>query len=175
MQRLHGYMGLTSGSARWLMSRATSQTAAAGLHLSGKRRARTGHVPAPDPYSCRGPPGPGTLPRLGPYSEGPGAYPRDPACPLGSSGLLRTGVRCPSAEVRTYRCTLGSIIFPCHVVLPRPAHVVGSGAALRVTWGCRTGATPSYRRRGYPLFRVPASTYLDNSYIFANTPLSLSM
>jgi hypothetical protein len=46
-------------------------------------------VPASDPYSCRGHPGPGTLPRPGPYSEGPGAYPRDPACPLESFGLVR--------------------------------------------------------------------------------------
>jgi hypothetical protein len=110
-------MGLTSGSARWLMSRATSHAAAVGLCLSGKHRARAGHVSAPDPYLCRGPPSPGTLPRPGPYSEGPGAYPRDPACPLGSSGPIRTGVRCPSAEVRTYQCTLGSLIFPYHVVL----------------------------------------------------------
>jgi hypothetical protein len=116
MERLHGCMGLTSGSARWVMSRATSHAAAAGLSLSGKCRARPGHVPAPDPYSCRGPPRSGTLPWPGPYSEGPGAYPRDPACPLGSSGLVCTGVQCPSAEVRTHRCTLGSIVFPCHVV-----------------------------------------------------------
>jgi hypothetical protein len=109
-------MGLTSGSSRWLMSRATSYAAATGLLLSGKRRARPGHVPAPDPYSCRSPPRPGTLLRPGPYSEGPRAYPRDPTSPLGSSGLVRTGVRCPSVEVRTHRCTLGSIIFPCHVV-----------------------------------------------------------
>jgi hypothetical protein len=103
-------MGLTSGSARWLMSRATSHAATAGLRLSGKRRTRPGHVPAPDPYSCRRPPRPGTLPRPGPYSEGPGTYPRDPTSPLGSSRLVRTGVRCPSMEVRTHRCTLGSII-----------------------------------------------------------------
>jgi hypothetical protein len=109
-------MGLSSGSTRWLMSRATIHTAAASLRLSRKRRARPGHVPAPDPYSCRGPPRTGTLPRPGPYSKGPGAYPRDPACLLGSSGLVRTGVRCPSVEVRTHRCTLGSIIFPCHMV-----------------------------------------------------------
>jgi hypothetical protein len=32
----------------------------------------------------------------------------------------------------------------------RPAHVVGSGAALCVAWRCHTGAAPSYRRRGYP-------------------------
>jgi hypothetical protein len=108
-------MGLTSGSARWLMSRATSHAAAAGLRLSGKRRARPGHVPAPDPYSCRGPPRFGTLPRPGPYLEGPGAYSRDPVCPLGSSGPVRTGVRCPSV-VRTHRCTSGCVIFPCHMV-----------------------------------------------------------
>jgi hypothetical protein len=109
-------MGLTLGSARWLMSRATSHVAAAGLCLSGKRRARPGHVSAPDPYSCWDPPRLGTLPRPGPYSKGPRAYPRYLACPLGSSGLVRTGVRCPSVEIRTHRCTLGSIIFPCHVV-----------------------------------------------------------
>jgi hypothetical protein len=41
---------------------------------------------------------------------------RDLACPLGSSRPVRTGVRCTSAEVRTHRYTLGSIIFPCHMV-----------------------------------------------------------
>jgi hypothetical protein len=38
---------------------------------------------------------------------------------------------------------------------PSPAHVVGSGAALRVTWGCRTGAASSYCRRRYPCLEVP--------------------
>jgi hypothetical protein len=33
---------------------------------------------------------------------------------------------------------------------PSSAHVVGSGAALRMTWRCGMGAAPSYRRRGYP-------------------------
>jgi hypothetical protein len=65
------------------------------------RRARSGHVPAPDPYSCRGPPRPGTFPRPGPYSEGSDAHPSNPTCLLGSSGLVHTGVRCPSVEVRT--------------------------------------------------------------------------
>jgi hypothetical protein len=37
---------------------------------SGERRARPGHVPALDPYSCQGPSRPGTLLRLGPYSKG---------------------------------------------------------------------------------------------------------
>jgi hypothetical protein len=87
--------GLTPGSARWLMSRATRHAAAVGLRLSGERRARPRHVLAPDPYSCRGPPRPRTLLRPGPYSEGPGAHPRDPVCLLGSSGLVRTGSGVP--------------------------------------------------------------------------------
>jgi hypothetical protein len=70
-------------------------------------------VSAPDPYSCRGLPGLGAL-------LGPGPYPRDPVCPFGSPGPVSTEVRCPSVEVRTYRCTLGSFIFPCHAVLPTP-------------------------------------------------------
>jgi hypothetical protein len=107
-------MDLASGSSCWLMSRATRHAAAAGLRLSGKRRARPGHVPAPDPLPCRGPPRPGTLPRPGPYWREPGAYSRDPACPTRSSGPVRTGVRCP-LEVWTHRCTSGCIIFPCHV------------------------------------------------------------
>jgi hypothetical protein len=32
----------------------------------------------------------------------------------------------------------------------RPAHVVGSGAALRVTWRCCTDIASPYYRRGYP-------------------------
>jgi hypothetical protein len=32
----------------------------------------------------------------------------------------------------------------------RPVHVVGSGAALRVTWRCCTGIVSPYFRRGYP-------------------------
>jgi hypothetical protein len=67
-------MNLASGSACWLMSRATCHAAAAGLRLSAKRRARPGHVPASDPYPCRGPPRIGTLPRPGPYWGEPGAY-----------------------------------------------------------------------------------------------------
>jgi hypothetical protein len=136
MQRLCGFRGLTSGLARWLMSRATSHTAAAGLRLSEERRARPGHVPAPDPYSCWGPPRPGTLPRPGPYSEGPGAHPRDPTCLLGSSVLLRTGVRCPFVEVRTQWHILRCIIFSCHV----------------------RRTTSLYCIRGYPWFRVSTST-----------------
>jgi hypothetical protein len=70
---------------------------------------------APDPYSSRGLLGLGARPGPDPCSEGPRAYPRDPTCPPGSSGPASTGVRRPSSEVRTYRCTLGSLISPCHV------------------------------------------------------------
>jgi hypothetical protein len=116
MQRLYNHMGLTSGSARWLMSRATSHAAATGLRLSGERRARPRHVSAPDPCLCWGPLHPGTLIRPGPHSGGPGTHPGDQACLLGSSGPVCTGVRCPSVGVRTHRYTPRCIIFPCHMV-----------------------------------------------------------
>jgi hypothetical protein len=136
-------MCLTSGSARWLTLRATSHAAVVGFCLSGERRARPGHVSAPDPYLRRGLLRLGTLPRLRPHSGGPDMSPRE-------------------FRVHTYRgpmslCGgLDPTVFPrtCYPSLPRgalrPAHVVGSGAALRVTWRCRTGAAPSYCRRGYP-------------------------
>jgi hypothetical protein len=139
MQRLHGYMGLSSILARRFMSRATSHTIATGLRLSGERRARPGHVPAPDPRSCQGLPRPGALLRSGPYSEGPGAHWRHPTCLLGSSGLVNTGVRCSSAGARTQRCILGCIIFPCHMVpLDLPMWWVGccSPCDLEVSHGC---------------------------------------
>jgi hypothetical protein len=153
-------VGLTSGSTHWLMSRASSQAAAAGLRLGKKSHSRVGHVSAPDPYSCRGLPGPETLPGPGPYFEGPGAYPRDPACPLGSPKPISTGVRRPSTEVRTYRCTSGSLIFPCHTVLPtlpmrwgRVLLPVRPGGVARV-WRLHTA------ERGYPCLKVPTLAYL---------------
>jgi hypothetical protein len=127
----------------WLMSRATSHAVAASFRLSWERRARPGHVSAPDPCLCWGPLRPGTLLRPGPHSGGPGMSPRE----------LRT---------RTHRGPVFLCEGPDPTVLPRmycsslprgalrPAHVVGSGAALRVTWRCRTGAASSYCRRGYP-------------------------
>jgi hypothetical protein len=151
-------LGLTSGSAHWLMSRASSQVAEAGLRLGRKSHSRGGHVSAPDPYSCRGLPGPGAQPGPSPYSKGPGAYPRDPTCPLGSSGPISTGVWRPSVEVRTYRCTLGSFIFPCHAVLPtlpmwwgRVLLPVRPGGVKRVR-RLRTaeGGTPVSRYRQWP-------------------------
>jgi hypothetical protein len=122
MQRPHGFRGHTSGPARWLMPQATSRAAAAGLRLSGERRARPGHVPAPDPDSCRGSPRLGTLLWSGSHSERSGARLRDPTCLFRSPGLysrvraMCTGVRCSSVEVRTQWCILGCIISPCHVV-----------------------------------------------------------
>jgi hypothetical protein len=125
-KRLHSRMGLTSGSARWLMSLATSHAAAASFRLSGECRARPGHVSAPDPCLCRGPLRPGTLLRPGPHSGGPDMSPRE----------LRT---------RTHRGPVFLSGGPDPTVLPgmycsssprgalRPAHVVGWGAALRVT------------------------------------------
>jgi hypothetical protein len=155
MLRSNGCTGSTSGSAHWLMSRASSQTAAAGLRLGRKSHSRDGHVPAPDPYSCQGLPGLGALPGPGPYPEGSGAYPRDPTCPLGSARPVSIGVRRPSAEVRAYRGTLGSLIFPCHAVLP----------TLPMRWGrvllpVRPGGVARVRclhtaERGYPCLKVP--------------------
>jgi hypothetical protein len=155
MLRSSGCMGLTSGSAHWLTSRASGQAAAAGLRLSRKSHSRGGHVSAPDPYSCQGLPGLGALPGPGPYLEGPGTYPRDSACPLRSSGPVSTEVQRPSAEVRTYRCTLGSFIFPCHAVLPTPPMWWG-----RVLLPVRLGGVARVQRlytveRGYPCFKVP--------------------
>jgi hypothetical protein len=55
--------GLTSGSARWLTSRATSHIAASGLRLSGAQahRIKPGHVLVPDPCLGQGIPCSGTL------------------------------------------------------------------------------------------------------------------
>jgi hypothetical protein len=151
MKRLHNRMGLASGSDRWLMSRATSHAAAAGLRLSGERRAKSGHVSAPDPYLCRGPPCPGTLLRPRPLSGGGGWHP--------PGGL---GISPRELRTRTHRGPVFFCVGSDPTVLPRmhypssprgalrSAHMVGSGAALRVTWRCRTGVASLYCRRGYP-------------------------
>jgi hypothetical protein len=73
-------------------------------------------VSALDLCLSRGPPRPGTLLRSGPRSGGPGTHLGDPACLLGSSRLVLTGVRCSSAGVRTQRCFPRCIILPRHVV-----------------------------------------------------------
>jgi hypothetical protein len=112
-------MGLTSGSACWLTLWATSHAAAAGFRLSGKRRARPGPVSAPDPCSCRGPLRLGTLLGPGPYSGGPDMSPRELRARIhrGPDPTVLPGTYYPSSP-------RGAL---------RPAHVVGSGAALRVT------------------------------------------
>jgi hypothetical protein len=143
MQRLHSHMGLTTGSTRWLTSRAISHATAAGFRLSGERRARPGHVSAPDPCSCRGPLRPGTLPGPGPYSGGPGMSPRELWVRIHRGPVFLCGGSDPTVLPGTYYPS-----WPCGAL--RPAHVVGSGAVLRVTWRCCIGAVPSYCRRGYP-------------------------
>jgi hypothetical protein len=62
---------------------------------SGERRGRSGHVPAPDPYSCQGPSCPGTLPRLGPHSKGDWDPPKGPSVP--SWGLRTCMYRGPAS------------------------------------------------------------------------------
>jgi hypothetical protein len=146
-------MGLTSGSAHWLTSWASCQVAAAGLRLSRKSPSRGGHVSAPDPYSCRGLSGFGALPGSGPYPKGPRTYPRDPVCPLGSPSPVCTEVQRPSAEVRTYRCTLGSFIFPCHAVLPTPPMWWGQVLLLVRPGGHCTATAPLFCRKGVPLIQ----------------------
>jgi hypothetical protein len=122
MQRPCGFRGLTSGCTRWLMSRATSHAAVAGLCLSGESRARPGHVPAPDPYSCQGSPCPGTLLRSEPYSEDLGPIRGTRHAFLGvldcnrGSGLCVQGSGVPLWRSGPIDASLGCIIFPCHVV-----------------------------------------------------------
>jgi hypothetical protein len=62
---------------------------AAGLHLSGKWRARPAHVSVPDPCTHQGPPRSGTLLEFGPTRR--------------LQTYMHIGVRCPSVGVRTYR------------------------------------------------------------------------
>jgi hypothetical protein len=116
--------------ARPVGLQATSHAAAVGFCLSGERRARPGHVSAPDPYLRRGLLRPGTLPRLGPHLGGPGMSPQELRVRTHRGPTSLCGGPDPTVFPRTYYPSLprGAL---------RPAHVVGSGAALRVTWRCR--------------------------------------
>jgi hypothetical protein len=143
-------MGLTSGSTHWLMSRASSQAAAAGLRLGRKSHSRGGHVSAPDPYLCRGLPGPGALPGPSPYSKGPRAYPRDPACPLGSSGpvvqgsgvlLRRSGPIDAPWGVLSFLATRYSQPCPCG----------GVGCCFPCDWAVSYGCGVFIPQKGVPL------------------------
>jgi hypothetical protein len=149
MQRLHGFRGHTSGSARWLISRAPSHTAVAGLLLSGERMARPGHVPAPDPYSCRGSPVSGPC-------RGSDLTRRDLGPIRGTRHALFGVPDC------TYRGPVSLCGGPDSMMHPgvyylfsprgalRPAHAVGSGAVLRVDRRRHTCTASSYCIRGYP-------------------------
>jgi hypothetical protein len=118
------------------MSRATRYVAAAGLRLSGKR--------------------PGILLSLGPYWGGAWSLFEGPNMSFWELrtrsywGPVSLGGPDPSIHLGMYYLSLPR-------GAPSPAHVVGSGAAPRMTWRCGTGAAPSYRRRGYPSFRVPTN------------------
>jgi hypothetical protein len=114
-----------------------------GFRLSGERRARPGHVSAPDPCLCWGPLHPRTLPRPGPHSGGPSMSPQELWARTHRGLVFLCGGPDPTVLPGTYypSSPRGAL---------RPAHVVGSDAALRVTWRCRTGAAPSYCRREYP-------------------------
>jgi hypothetical protein len=103
----------------------------------------------------------GTGPQLMPGSSSPRDLAKARTLLRGAWSLFE-GPGMPSWELRTrsYRgpVSLGGLDPSMHLgmyylFLPRgalsPAHVAGSGAALRMTWRCGTGAAPSYRRRGY--------------------------
>jgi hypothetical protein len=91
-------------------------------------------------------PGPlrlGTLLRPGPHSGGPGMSPRELRTRTHRGPVFLCGGPDPTVLLGMYypSSPRGAL---------RPAHVVGSGVALHVTWRCRTGAASSYCRRGYP-------------------------
>jgi hypothetical protein len=94
MQGLHGF---TSGSARWLMSWATSSGSPPEREVKGNAwtRVSTGPLLTPGSSSFRDLAEVQTL--------------------LGGSRLIRIGVRCPSMEVQTPRYILGCVVFSCHV------------------------------------------------------------
>jgi hypothetical protein len=92
-----GLHGFTSGSARWLMSWATSSGSPPEREVKGKAwtRVSTGSLLTPGSSSFRDLVEVRTL--------------------LGGSGLIRIGVRCPSMEVWTPRYILGCVVFSCHM------------------------------------------------------------
>jgi hypothetical protein len=94
MQGLHDF---TSGSARWLMSWATSSGSPPEQEVKSKAWTRV---------------------NIGPLLTPGSSLFRDLAevrTLLGGSGLICIGVRCSSVEVRTPRYILGCVVFSCHV------------------------------------------------------------
>jgi hypothetical protein len=117
---------------------------------SGERRARPGHVPAPDPYLCHGLSRPGTLLTLGPYSEWDWVPPKGSDVP--SWGPWTCTYRGPVSSCGGPDPTMSTGMH--YLSLPRgdlgPAHVAWLGAILRVALRYCTGAASSCCRRGYP-------------------------
>jgi hypothetical protein len=131
------------------MSQATSHVAAAGLRLSGKHKARARHVSALDPYSCRGPPGLGTLPR-------PGPYPGD----LGlTRGTRHTLLGAPDPFVQGSGGGPGLSVHPgeSYLSLPRgapsPAPCGGVGCSSPCDQGVSYGCSVFILQKGVPLSR----------------------
>jgi hypothetical protein len=73
-------VGLCHGPQATWQQRVSAWAGSAVTQCKAWTRASTG------PLLMLGFPCPGTLPWFGPYSEGPGAHPRDPACLLGCPG-----------------------------------------------------------------------------------------
>jgi hypothetical protein len=158
MQRSRCFRGLTSGSARWLMSRASSHVAAAGLRLSGER---SHAVQGLDTCQHR------TLTYAGvPLS-------RDLAVVrtlLGGTWGPSEGPSMPSWVSRTViegpGCVYRGLVFlhggpdpmihsgvyhlPLPRGAPRPVHMVGSGAVLHAARRRHACKASLYYSRGYP-------------------------
>jgi hypothetical protein len=117
---------------------------------SRKRRARPGHVPAPDPPSCQGPSRPGSLLMPGPPLEGDWGLSKGPGMP--SWGLWTCTYRGPVSFCGGPDPTVK--IGMRYLSLPRgalgPAHVVGLGVIPHVAMRCCTDAAPSCCRKRYP-------------------------
>jgi hypothetical protein len=156
--------GLTSGSARWLTSRAVGHVAASVLRLSGEEkrtrrgqdtcRLRTPAWPWLRPgYFCRRILGP-CCEWPGPHTEGSGSYPwRSWTSPEVRS--ICTGVRHFPMGVRTHCWYLRvyRLLWPCGG--PGAVHVVGTGAVHHAPRDSRVDTASLCCSKGYPCFRVP--------------------
>jgi hypothetical protein len=165
-------IGLTSGSARWLTSRAVGRVAASGLRLSGEQEL-TRH--GPDTCRFRTPARPWSRPRY-PLRQNPGTLLRVArTLPRGVRGLV-PGVRArlcrfwtlSGGPVRTHRGPALSHGSPDPLLIswvissflrprggPGADHAEGSAAVYDVTRDSRVGTVPSHCSKGYPWFRVP--------------------
>jgi hypothetical protein len=133
--------GLTSGSARWLTSRAVGHVAASGLRLSREQK-RTRHGPDTcrlrtpawsrlrSEYSCPRIPGP-CCEWPGPHTEGSGTHPRGPVRARGGLG--------PYPEVWSVYTGVQHFPMGSGPIVDALEHIVFSGrvAALEpsVWWG----------------------------------------